>query len=194
MDAKASSTELSAPLKLSTPLLPVLDGFQAELEHRFPRLVLICRFMARNPDHADDLAQEVIVAALKYRASYNPAYDLGAWLGGIARNLAKRRNYDPRTVPLFDAMADELELGSADGADDSESFAGEYEVELGALRECVSETSPTNRRLIEMRYTEGMRSAAIAEKLAIQEDAVRARLMRIRRALGRCIRKKTKNR
>lgn len=194
MDAKESSADLNTPLQLGEPRLTSLDGFQAELERRFDRLVLICRFIARNQDRADDLAQEVIVAALKYRASYNPAYDLGAWLGGIARNLAKRRQYDPRTVPLFDAMADEFESTLASDDTMTVSGAADYEVELKALRECIAEISPKNRQLVDMRYTENLRSAAIADRLKIQEDAVRARLMRIRKSLGRCIRKKTLNR
>lgn len=191
VDAKKGSSGVLHPLNLEQTRHELNDGFQAELESRFSRLVLICRFIARSPDQGDDLAQEVIVAALKYRRSYNPAYDLGAWLGGIARNLAKRRNYDPRTVPLFDAMADEFEFTPED--DPSAVMSADYENELKALRECIQEASPKNQRLIRMRYTEGLRSAAIAEQLEIQEDAVRARLMRVRKALGRCIRKKTRN-
>ncbi|MGH7145266.1 MAG: RNA polymerase sigma factor [Planctomycetota bacterium] len=181
---------MKPPLRLGEPDLTSLAAFQAELERRFPRLVLLCRFITHGPDAADDLAQEVIVAALKYRASYNPAYDLGAWLGGIARNLSKRRNYDPRTVPLFDALADEFEINpESAGA----AISVEYESEMRALRACLEETSPANQKLVRMRYTEGLRNGEIAAELQIHEDAVRARLMRVRRALGRCIRKKTLN-
>jgi RNA polymerase sigma-70 factor (ECF subfamily) len=59
------------------------------LFHRYtPRLVSFLTRMVREPDRAEELAQEVFVRIYQARDRYEPKAKFSTWLFGIASNLA----------------------------------------------------------------------------------------------------------
>ena len=60
-----------------------------------------------------------------------------------------------------------------------------------ALRRCLAELPARSRRAVELRYGEGRSRDAIAAELELTPEGAKSLLMRIRRALGDCIRRKT---
>src|SRR5699024_5167417 len=58
-------------------------------DHRQPLLAFIRNRGVFCPFDADDVLQEVHARAWTSRLSFDPAYDLGAWLTGIARNVVR---------------------------------------------------------------------------------------------------------
>ena len=58
-------------------------------EHRIARLTRLCARLA-GPDHADDLAQETLVEALRHANRLHDPSGADAWLAAIARNVALR--------------------------------------------------------------------------------------------------------
>jgi len=58
---------------------------------------------------------------------------------------------------------------------------------LATLRKCVERLTQHARRIIGMRYVDGMQSAEVAQQLGINVSSVYVSLMRIHRTLAECV-------
>lgn len=146
----------------------------------------------RDPATADDLAQEVFVAAYQNLPACQAAASLRAWLLGIARNVAiqhvrsetrrRARERGPLATQLAQWRIEQLEQDQDEGL--------EHERKLEALRHCVEFLAPESRRVVDEHYFQRQTAEAIAQRQGRGAAAVRMMLLRVRKALGECIRKK----
>lgn len=142
---------------------------------------------------ADDLVQQVIVIAFRKKDSLRPGSNVGGWLRGIARNVVreywKRR---ARTPVITDDEAvvrlDRLVAGY-EAYDRMEQFQKERET---LLRECVEGIRDHARELLRRRYELGQSMQEIAEAVGMGVGAIKASLFRIKEALAKCVRRKSK--
>ena len=72
-------------------------------------------------------------------------------------------------------------------ADDFVALDVTAERQLEALEGCLSKLAPTQRELLDSRYTKGEPVNEIAMKTGRDENVVSASLYRIRRALMKCV-------
>src|SRR5690349_14250918 len=127
--------------------------------------------IARNPETADDLTQEVARAWLERRPDLaEPARGVRAWLAAVtkrvavdrARSEAARRSRE-RTVSRAEAAPDVFEV-----------------VERGAWQrraaDAVMELPEPYRSTILYRYLDQLPSRAVAERMNVREATVRKRL------------------
>lgn len=141
-------------------------------------------------DEADDLAQEVFLAAYRRLATFRGEAPFGAWLSGMARmqvlrhlRATGRRNHQAHSSSVL-GLLDDLEAEKLNNAPDAMAVR---ERELSALRECV-ESLPTDRaHLVRRYYFGGGRLSDIASDLGRNESATKVALFRIRQALRLCI-------
>jgi len=141
---------------------------------------------APSADEAEDLAQEVFLAALRSINTFDESRDLKTWLLGIARNLTRQawsrvnrtRNAGSETL---DAMLEKqamLVYSSREANSDHRR---------DALERCIG-SLPENSRDIFSRYVvDELSSRELAELLATTESNIRATISRIRRGLRICI-------
>src|SRR6266545_6399695 len=127
----------------------------------------------RDPDRAEDLAQEVFAdaAAALGRGDWHPTSML-AWLYTIAQRRfadeGRRRRHSSDGVPLDDVLD---ELAAPDyGTDVSQ-----------ALREAIARLSPSHRQIILMKLLRGSSFCDIASAIHVSEPAAK---MRFQRALA----------
>lgn len=131
---------------------------------------------------AEDIAQEVAVAATRQYSAEQHARPFMPWVFGIARNqiaLHLRKKYRQEVVfdtDIVDQVQDAF-LRAAPHATDRRS----------ALAECLKRLSPKARQMIEMRYTQGVKPREIAELTGTTPNTVSVALSRIRKTLGDCI-------
>ncbi len=145
----------------------------------------------RDPATADDLAQEVFLAAYQNLATCRSAGSLRGWLLGIARNVAiqhvrgdarrRLRETGPLATQLAQWRIEQLEQDPADSLD--------HERKLASLRECVEHLAPESRRVVEEHYFQRQTVESIAQRQGRGAGTVRMMLLRIRKVLGECIRK-----
>lgn len=141
----------------------------------------VARFVARRVDSradAEELVAEVFRRVVEHLGDFDPARgSVRTWVLRIARN-AVIDHYRTRKTPVaLEAIADGLcELtGPLDHL-----LADERATRLRVLLDgCSVET----RRLLALRYGDGLRHAEIAELLGIGEAAVRKRISRALREL-----------
>jgi RNA polymerase sigma-70 factor, ECF subfamily len=144
------------------------------------RVTALAAAVVRDVHAADDIFQQVVLAALEGRAQFRDTDHVLAWSLRTARHravdLARKRHL--RTLP--DEVLDRLESRWSDPAGAEVSDRGE------ALHRCIERLAAPARELLRMRYAEGLTAAAIADKQRRTADAVYQTLSRIHRSLREC--------
>lgn len=161
---------------------------QAAVRWQISRLV-------SDPLTVDDLAQEVFVAWIQRTGpanlSLSPPESARPWLLKVARNKAidwlRRNSRLPVSTPNLDSL---VGAGSSPAATSGEESADpDCERRLDALRHCLGLLQSEHRAIVAEFYGQGKSSELIGARLGKGSGSVRMILTRIRRALGKCIRR-----
>jgi len=169
---------------MTQPLLEV--NLAMEREQDAVRAFLYA--VTRDRDVVDELQQEVAVEALRSYHRYDPARPLAAWLIGIARNVVlrwrqessrARRVLAPETVELIAAAAEEV--------------CDEVHEQRRHLVDCIAALPDRVRSLLEMRYFTNLPMTDIAARLGRNLAEIEMSLVRLRRALRRCVERRIKD-
>ena len=151
------------------------------------RLVRLCAWFTGDPDSAEDLAQETLLAAWKNRTRLESPEKMRAWLSGIARNICLNwlrghaRELAHRQLPLPVEMEEALpDGGSLELHQDRADLSRLLEQALSHL------PADTAKMLVE-HYALGKPQAEIAGQAGMNPGAVGVRLQRGRQALRRTL-------
>jgi RNA polymerase sigma-70 factor (ECF subfamily) len=136
------------------------------------------------PDYlqADEVLQRVAVTLVRKFDQYDSSRAFTAWAVGVAKyEVLYFRRERATDKHLF-------------GDDIVEQIASRYEVLAEnvdpmreALRHCLEKLEGRSKRVIELRYRRGLKSAAIADEMRLSSGAVRMLLCRVRETLRNCI-------
>ena len=138
---------------------------------------------------AKDIVQKTLVAAFQNLDDFRVGESFFVWLKGIALNHCRNewRRYQSearRAGRLLEEKRAELELASFD------SRADESERRIGALRQCLQQLSPQERKAVDLRFVQELSLHAIGEHLGRGAEAARLFLYRIRQRLADCVKKR----
>jgi RNA polymerase sigma-70 factor (ECF subfamily) len=128
------------------------------------RLTASAVVIARDVHAADDIFQQVVLAALQAAEKFQDAHHVLAWALRAARHRAIDLAHQRRLVPLPDDVLDLMETDWSDPA----AWSDQAEI-------------------LRLRYAEGMTAVAIARRLRRTADAVYQMLSRTHRALRQCV-------
>jgi RNA polymerase sigma-70 factor (ECF subfamily) len=138
------------------------------------------------PD-ADDLVQEVFVRVFRSLGTFDGQRgSFRAWLGAIARNVA-RKHWSRR--PHWHLYSPELAEEVFAAADNPGAGPAARE-EFRAVRACVEALPPEMANVIRLRYEDGRTTRGIAAATGMPESTVRSRLAEARAAVARCLKAK----
>ncbi|MBI1370049.1 MAG: sigma-70 family RNA polymerase sigma factor [Planctomycetes bacterium] len=139
--------------------------------------------IVRDEHLAEDVFQEVSVAVLRKRGEISDVKHLEAWLRQAARfhGIAAVRKLARRPIVFNDAVLDKLEQVWAQPATHEQSDRSD------ALRDCIDGLSPYARRLVELRYGEGVSGTDLAAKVGRKLNTIYVALSRIHRTLADCV-------
>jgi RNA polymerase sigma-70 factor (ECF subfamily) len=139
----------------------------------------------REPATADDLLQQATLVLWKKFGEFREGSPYLPWAFGIARREVamhfRRLGRGERCVPLeiLDQVAPVLERE-----------AGPLDRERGALADCVRGLPEPLRELLRLRYEEGSSLRDLARRLGQTLAGVNMRIVRLRRALLDCTRRR----
>src|SRR3954447_13026382 len=125
----------------------------------------------------EDVAQEAVLTALLSLDSLRDPGAFGPWLGGIARNLGRRR---PRKLPTPEEL---LGGRAAPGADELAVSADR----AARVRRAVRALPAGQRVAVALFYFAGFSHTEIAALLRTRPGAVKARLHKARASLRRAL-------
>ena len=133
---------------------------------------------------AEDIIQDLAIEISAHRERYSPDRPFYPWARGIARNLVKR-HYAAQsrarviTVEDLDVLADAME--------EKELEEDQWRDRARAMRSCLEELSPANRKLMTSRYASNRKGRSLESEFRKTGNALRVSLFRIRSFLRSCI-------
>jgi len=143
--------------------------------------------MAGNSYDAGDLLQETFIKAFLNISKYDRRYRFSQWIAAIARNtfIDHYRQRDTRDdmVRVDPASTGDLVVDNPEELIIIDERRRQMEHNIDALGE-------NYRRIIDMRYYQGLSYEEIAEELGIPVGTVKTRLFRAKERLGGLIGKK----
>ncbi|TWU16178.1 sigma-70 family RNA polymerase sigma factor [Allorhodopirellula heiligendammensis] len=130
----------------------------------------------------DDVLQDVAVAVIESFNSYDPDYPFVAWAIGVARNQVRlylrgrRRDrlvFDDETVAALAMAVTEV--------------MPEATPQMDYLHDCIDLVEGRASLLLELRYRNDLKPAAIADQVGMTANSVAKALQRVREHLKNCI-------
>lgn len=148
----------------------------------FPRVYRFALKRLRDPAEAEDVTQEVFLTVFNALESFRGNSSLLVWIFGITRNTVNRRfrRARPRLESIDGEGSPQLSAKDAppDRAVDARRMLGRCE----AIVE--SDLTPLQRRIFHLKHLRLQSIRSIAQALGKSEDAIKANLYRMRRALA----------
>jgi RNA polymerase sigma-70 factor (ECF subfamily) len=139
----------------------------------------------RDHHEAEDILQEVWRVLCAKLEEYDETRPLRQWALGIARlQVLKWRQSKARSREVL--APDILEML----ADTAQQCAAEIDMRAQFLRACMAELTLLTRRILRMKYFDGLKTAAIATKTGRTTPSIEMRLVRGRRELRSCVERK----
>jgi RNA polymerase sigma-70 factor (ECF subfamily) len=163
--------------------------FEILLRENGQMLLAYLRSIVRDKDVVDDLFQESMLVAWRKLDQYDRNRPFGAWLRGIARNLAlghfrERAGHDQ---PLDSKALEWLESRFAEVHGlDGDTLAEK----LSALRDCVDSLPEPYRQPVRMRYIDSLPLPEIGKSLQLTAEGLKKRLSRAKLRLADCLERK----
>ncbi len=138
----------------------------------------------RDFHHAEDVIQETARSAVDSFHQYDRGRPFSAWVIGIARQRIV--DHFRRTARKQPALSAEV-LEALDTAYLQLSH-DEVDLRLEAIRKCVEKLGPRHRKVIDMRYGNGLSPSQISDMIGLSANAVNALVFRARKAIADCMR------
>lgn len=167
--------ELVAQILAGSP-----EHFEMLYESYFPRVYRFALKRLGDPAEAEDVTQEVFFTVFNALENFEGKSTLLVWIFGITRNTVNRR---------FRRVGRRMEvLEAADAASDRTPAADRVVDARRALRRCSTvienDLTPLQRRIFHLKHLRRQPIRGIAAALGKSEDAIKANLYRMRRAIS----------
>jgi RNA polymerase sigma-70 factor (ECF subfamily) len=147
-----------------------------QMVQELPGLRRFARYLARDPDHANDLVQETLMRALRAQESVDPAGNLRAWLFTILQNVLRSERRRQQRSPI--------RPDSLDTVPERPQTGGQFETAaLAQLAMAIRALPERLREVLVLCGVEGFDYQEAADILKVPIGTVRSRLSRARTAL-----------
>ena len=168
------------------------DSYQPIVEKYQSHIYRICLAHVRQPDVAEDIAQEAFIKAYQSIATLKDHSKFSSWLKRIAANLS--RDYLKSHRQSFVMFEDELSLDGLSGLEPFGDTVDALEAEAieNELYSRLYDLDLEKRNVLFLHYIYELPSKDIAERLGVSQSAVKKRLERARKALKEVIKMKEK--
>jgi RNA polymerase sigma-70 factor, ECF subfamily len=169
-------------MKNSASGLQPLAGFEELAMPLFDSLYNFARWIAHNPNDAEDLVQETYLKALRSFASFQPGTNFRAWIFQILRNsfLSSCSKVERRMTVGMDSEEDGLEL-AVDTETPETILMNRFNSQL--VQRAIDDLPVHYRETLLLCEVEEMSYQEIAEILSVPIGTVMSRLARARKAV-----------
>ncbi|MDB5291372.1 MAG: rpoE [Phycisphaerales bacterium] len=157
-------------------------AFHALMDRHAQDLFRLARSLSKTTQDAEDIVQEVFVAAYRGIGKFNGNASLRTWLSGIlVRQAAKswHKNRHSRAAVALDAVGESHRDGRRNAVS-SGAAAVDYRLDLTAV---LPKLAPEHREVLVLREVQGLSYAQIGQTLKIPQGTVESRIHRARNEL-----------
>jgi RNA polymerase sigma-70 factor (ECF subfamily) len=157
------------------------EHFDKLYDAYFPRVYRFALKRLRDAGEAEDVTQEVFVTVFRALHTFQGDSSLLVWIFGITRNKVNRRFRRPR--PRLESIeGDALEVPNEEAATDQIVDARRI---LDRCQHAIeNQLTPLQRRIFHLKHLRRQSIRTIAGSLGKSEDAIKANLYRMRRAIA----------
>lgn len=180
---------MSSPLEASVhDHHPTADQVAQWVLARQLQITAYARVIVQDLHLAEDIFQEVCVAAIKACGKFDSAEGTVRWAMKVARNRAldhlrrRKTQASPLSPDLLDKLAEDW-IDAISETDDAPYPDTAFE----RLEECLGTLTPRTRRLLDLRYRHDKKPADIAVLLGQKLQAVYKAITRANSALRTCM-------
>jgi RNA polymerase sigma-70 factor (ECF subfamily) len=163
------------------------DAYEHIVNHYQEMLMAYTAFRVSDRSMVEEIVQQTFIKAFYQLANFRKGKDFGVWLRAIAHYVIlgelkalERRQKNLRTY------RDRLNHAVISGILEMSPEGPGSDV-LARLAYCVAKLTEASRRLIDMKYTDGMSAKKMAEMLQRSRAWVATTLFRIRQEIRACI-------
>lgn len=163
--------------------------FESELESELPTMNRLARWLAKDPGQAEDLVQDTLVLALRFRDGFQAGTNMRAWLTRVMRNryisMLRRRKLEQTILHaegghfLKDWSVGAMGLRSTEHGGDVDRDAGLCDTVVRA----IDDLRPEFREAVWMCDVEGLSYAEASRRASCPVGTIMSRLHRGRRTL-----------
>lgn len=144
--------------------------------------------LTKDPARAEDLFQNTYLILCEKWDQYRPGTNFLGWARQIAR-FEFLASVDPERRPFVTAEMDVLEAAMRAAESEGEPASARRE----ALRRCLAQMPEARgRRVLELRYGEGLPGEKVAAQVGLSLNALYTLLSRVRRLLQDCIERRVR--
>jgi RNA polymerase sigma-70 factor (ECF subfamily) len=147
--------------------------------------------LVRNTHDAEDILQEVWVRFFSALEKGVEIQNQATWCRGTARNLILHYWRDRKADKVVVVDPELLDLVAL-AFTEQEGHHDYWLARQQALKECIAMLPVRSKRLLWMKYEQGLSAQAVAQRLVQSVDAVLKALSRVRQALRACAAEKLK--
>ncbi len=156
------------------------EAFGRLFDHYAPRVKAYLRRLGADPQQAEELTQEVMLAVWRQAAQYDPRRATpGTWIFRIARNRRIDALRRERRPPEAEEAEVEAEAGGEEAVELPDAILeAESEALLleKRLREAIARLPPEQAEILRLYYLEEMPQGEIADTLGLPLGTVKSRL------------------
>lgn len=164
-----------------------LDIFLCFVNEHHVSVRAYIRSLGAKRDWVDDLAQEAFVIAYQRLDDFDDQKELGNWVCGIAHKLlANKRRKEARVQQIMSGPLTDYLLRRHQHNYNIVKHLERNDV-LAVMRRCIDKLPKNGRRLLLRRYQDHDNAVALADELNITCDALRQKLMRLRKSVKKCM-------
>jgi RNA polymerase sigma-70 factor, ECF subfamily len=158
------------------------EHFDLLYEAYFPRVYRFALKRLSDSAEAEDVAQEVFFTVFNVLDTYQGTAPLLVWIFGITRNTVNRRFRRKR--PRIESL-DAPEAREVAGAQAPVDISVDARRMLERCERAIeNDLTPLQRRIFHLKHLRRQSIRTIAQALGKSEDAIKANLYRMRRALA----------
>ena len=167
-------------------------AFGALVEKYSPGVRALCLLRVPDPDRADDISQQVFLTAWKRMPDLRPGSAWWPWLEAIARNHLRNEWRRVQRERGFRQRFTVAWLAERDTEEENTEEAHAWAARVENLKRCMAELPENLRKLVKLRYEDGLTSDHIAKETNRSADGVRQMLVRLRGKLRDCVMRRMK--
>ncbi len=157
------------------------EHFELLYESYFPRVYRFALKRLNDPGEAEDVTQEVFFTVFNSLGSFRGQSSLLVWIFGITRNTVNRRFR--RARPRLESIDGRAARETATGEVPSDQAVDARRLLVLCEQVIENELTPLQRRIFHLKHLRRQPIRNIAIALGKSEDAIKANLYRMRRAL-----------
>jgi RNA polymerase sigma-70 factor (ECF subfamily) len=153
------------------------DAYRLLVERESRAVIGLCTSILRDPDEAQDVAQDAFVQAYRSLAAYRADGTFGAWIGRIATRMALARAAAVKRGAAPVLIQELVERGPTDESANPERDVVRQEQAL-AIQRAIGDLPAEQRQVVALRFYQDLPLEAIADTLGLPLGTVKSRLHR----------------